>query len=209
MEFLETDFKDNRPPSRRVSLYNKDGILTDIALAKYPKLPQYSLGLLSNNFQNNPFANIGKEDFTIKFPEEIIYQIRNIQNNSALFQETSPEQIILDFLKKQNIDFPEFNLATIGKTPHTVVWDKKKINAPMLIHIPLIEHKGYHNSWNPEASLWSNTFNFIYTEDNAKKLSGLSEYMFNEAHQAIERAIGEWLEEHATYTIPLSNEAIA
>ena len=102
MEFLETDFKDNRPPSRRVSLYNKDDILTDIDLARYPKLPQHSLRLLSNNFQDNPFMNIGKGDFVIKFPEEIIHQIRDLQNNFKPFGKTLPEKIISDFLKKQN-----------------------------------------------------------------------------------------------------------
>jgi len=30
MEFLETDFKENRPPSRKVTIHNKDGLLTDI-----------------------------------------------------------------------------------------------------------------------------------------------------------------------------------
>lgn len=102
MEFLETDFKDNRPPSRKVSTYNKDGILTDIDLTKYPKLSQYSLGLLSDNFQSNPFENIGKGNFAIKFPEEIIHRIRNIQNNQVLFEETTPERIIFEFLKKYN-----------------------------------------------------------------------------------------------------------
>lgn len=102
MEFLETDFKDNRPPSRRVSLYNKDGILTDIDLTKYQKLHQLSLRLLSDNFQNNHFTNIGKGDFVIKFPKEVIHQIRNFQNNPLLFEKTSPEKIISDFLKKQN-----------------------------------------------------------------------------------------------------------
>lgn len=105
------------------------------------------------------------------------------------------------FLKKQNIDFPEIDLSTIGKTPHSIVWDKQKIDAPMLIHIPLINHKGYENNWDPETSLWSNTMNFVYSEANAKKLTGLSEYMFNEAHEAIERAIAEWLQEHANHTV--------
>lgn len=103
MEFLETDFKDNRPPSRKISLYNKDGILTDIGLAKYPKLPQHSLRLFSDNFQNNPFTNIGKGDFVIEFPEEILRQIRNLQNNPLPFEKKPPEQIILDFLKKQKL----------------------------------------------------------------------------------------------------------
>ena len=102
MEFLETDFKDNRPPSRRVTFNNKDGILTDIDLARYPKLPQYSLRLLSNNFQDNPFMNIGKGDLVIKFPEEIIHQIRDLQNNFKHFEKALPEQIISDYLKKQN-----------------------------------------------------------------------------------------------------------
>jgi hypothetical protein len=28
MEFLETDFRENRPPSRKVTFHNKDGLLT-------------------------------------------------------------------------------------------------------------------------------------------------------------------------------------
>lgn len=103
MEFLETDFKENRPPSRRVSVYNKEGILTDIDLAKYPKLNQYFLGLLSDNFQSAPFENIGKGDFIIKFPEDIVNQLKEIQNNSPLFEKSLSEQIIIDFFKKQNL----------------------------------------------------------------------------------------------------------
>lgn len=93
MEFLETDFKDNRPPSRKISLYNKDGILTDIGLAKYPKLPQHSLRLLSDNFQNNPFTNIGKGDFVVEFPEEILRQIRNLQNNPLPFEKNRQSKL--------------------------------------------------------------------------------------------------------------------
>lgn len=108
-----------------------------------------------------------------------------------------------DYLTKNNIDFPEFDLSTIGRTPHTVLWDKKKIDSPMLIHIPLINHLGYEKNWDPETSLWSNTLNFMYSEANAKKLSGLSEYMFNEARATIEKAIGEWLQEHADHTVAI------
>lgn len=123
MEFLETDFRDNRPPSRRVSLYNKDGILTDIDLTKYPKLHQYSLRLLSDKFQNtNSFANIGKGDYTIKFPEEFVDQIRNLQNNPLLFKKDSTKTIALDFFKKQNFlnkDKATKDILDIIKDPKT------------------------------------------------------------------------------------------
>jgi hypothetical protein len=62
MEFLETDFHVNRPPSRKISFRNNDGLLTDIRLSKYPKLNEHALNSLLSNFQKNPFANICNEN---------------------------------------------------------------------------------------------------------------------------------------------------
>jgi len=62
MEFLETDFHVNRPPSRKISFRNNDGLLTDIRLSKYPRLNEQAINSLLSNFQKNPFANICKED---------------------------------------------------------------------------------------------------------------------------------------------------
>ena len=84
MEFLETDFKENRPPSRKVTFHNKDGLLTDIDLEKYPKLSQYAIALLGSNFENNPLTNVGKEDFVVRLPNDIIQEVRQIQNNSPI-----------------------------------------------------------------------------------------------------------------------------
>jgi len=119
MEFLETDFKDNRPPSRRVSLYNKDGILTDIDLAKYPKLPQYSSRLLSDSFQNNPFTNIGKGDYAINYSEEdTLPQIGNSQNNSKDFYDE-----LYDLWKnKQVLDKQDFYLYFLDIKYENIVY---------------------------------------------------------------------------------------
>jgi len=111
-----------------------------------------------------------------------------------------------DYLQKKNIKFPEIDLSMVGKKPYTIIWDASNSEVPMLIHLPLINHPTYKNNWDPETSLWSNTFNFIYSEENAKKLSGLSEVMFNEAHSAIENAIGEWLANQATNITELPAE---
>ena len=62
MEFLETDFHVNRPPSRKITFRNNDGLLTDIRLSKYPRLNEQAISSLLSNFQKNPFVNICTED---------------------------------------------------------------------------------------------------------------------------------------------------
>ena len=106
MEFLETDFKENRPPSRKVTIHNKDGLLTDIELGKYPKLSQYAIALLSSNFENNPLTNVGKEDFVVRLPHDIIQEVKQIQNNSPLFDDSISKRI-LEFLQKQKFQNKE------------------------------------------------------------------------------------------------------
>ena len=106
MEFLETDFKENRPPSRKVNFYNKDGLLTDIDLGKYPRLSQYAVTLLSSNFENNPFINVGKEDFVVRLPQEIIQPVKQIQSNSPPFDDSISKRI-LEFLQKQKFQNKE------------------------------------------------------------------------------------------------------
>jgi hypothetical protein len=101
MEFLETDFKENRPPSRKVTIHNKDGLLTDIELGKYPKLSRYAIALLSSNFETNPLTNVGKEDFVVRLPHDIIQEVRRIQNSSPILDDAT-SKLIMSFYKNKN-----------------------------------------------------------------------------------------------------------
>jgi hypothetical protein len=109
MEFLETDFRENRPPSRKVTFHNKDRLLTDIDLGKYPKLSQYAIALLSSNFEHNPLTSLGKEDFAVRVSHDIIQGVKEIQNNSPLFNNSddSISKRILEFLQKQKFQNKE------------------------------------------------------------------------------------------------------
>jgi len=113
MEFLETDFKGKRPPSRKIFFTQKEGILTDIDLAKYPKLNQRALALLASNFQNDPFSNLTREDFAVKFPEAIIRDIRNPELSS-------PEKLITAFLKERRLP----NRAIVLKEVQNTIREK-------------------------------------------------------------------------------------
>jgi hypothetical protein len=94
MEFLETDFKGKRPPSRKVLIRNSQDAITDVMLSKYSRLNNIALRLIERNFDPNPFSTVGKNDFIIKLPENLITQILNKQE---------PERLISDFLKSLQI----------------------------------------------------------------------------------------------------------
>ncbi|MFA5015364.1 MAG: AAA domain-containing protein [Actinomycetota bacterium] len=74
MEFLETDFKTKRNPSRKIIFRNKD-LLTSISLFKYEKLKKMLVEAISENFNGNKISNITKGKFTIKLSEETVEKI--------------------------------------------------------------------------------------------------------------------------------------
>lgn len=106
MEFLESDFKSGRPPSRKIAIYDKKQIFTGIKLDNYSNLNKNALSLLHNKFKKNPFTNIKKGKYTLKFPKDIIEQIKE-KKNQPNFSLSQVLQIVLDFLKKRNIPHKE------------------------------------------------------------------------------------------------------
>ncbi len=111
-EFLETDFKENRPPSRKITFHNKDGLLTDINLSKYPKLIRHAIALLSSKFEKNPLTNVGKDDFVIKLPQHIIQGVKAIQNSSMVLDDSTSKRI-LEFLQRQQFQKKETILSEV------------------------------------------------------------------------------------------------
>ena len=110
MEFLETDFHVNRPPSRKISFRNNDGLLTDIRLSKYPRLNEQAINSLLSNFQKNPFANICKEDSPntrkAKYEDDGIFQLSPSDDATNSFYDE-----IYDLWKnKQVLDKQDFYL---------------------------------------------------------------------------------------------------
>ncbi len=98
------------------------------------------------------------------------------------------------YLETHMIPFPQMDLTTAGKQPYTIMWDKTK-DAPVIIHVPLIERSAYHTNWDPESSLFTNTLNFTYTTAQAKMLSGLAQLMAAEVNDALLDTIVTWIHE--------------
>lgn len=94
MEFLETDFREKRPPSRKVSIRNPQDVLTVIKLSKYARLNNVALKLLETNFNPNPFSTVGKNDFVVKLPESLI---------TPILSSEEPDRLVSDFLKSLQI----------------------------------------------------------------------------------------------------------
>ncbi len=161
MEFLETDFKENRPPSRKVTLHNKDGLLTDIDLEKYPKLIQYAVALLSNNFENNPLTNVGKEDFVVKLPHEIIQEVKQIQDNSPLFDDSKSKRI-LEFLQKQKFRDKENILRDVRDKIKTT--DRLDIASYLSKYVVLDFYDELYDLWKNKQVLEKQDF-YIYFFD--------------------------------------------
>jgi hypothetical protein len=100
------------------------------------------------------------------------------------------------YVKDEKIDFPLFDLNTVGKKPYTIAWNQQKIDSPAVLYIPMIGHQGYHNNWDPEGDLFSNTFNFTYTRPQAELLSGLGAYMFRATRDAFIEMLFDWIKQH-------------
>ncbi len=104
MEFLETDFREKRPPSRKISIRNSQDVLTDIRLSKYARLNIVALKLLERNFEPNPFSTVGKNDFVVKLPENLI---------APILSSEEPDRLVSDFLKSLQIPDRETVLRAI------------------------------------------------------------------------------------------------
>ncbi|MCG6534129.1 MAG: AAA domain-containing protein [Syntrophales bacterium LBB04] len=102
MEFLESDFKEKRAPARRINFWNKDGLLTDISLNRYPDLNEKALGLLSD-FQKNPFNKVDRSDFTIKFSQEVIETVKAYRRTDGTFHIGKVEKCLRDFLQRLSL----------------------------------------------------------------------------------------------------------
>ena len=79
MEFIETDFKSNRPPSRRI-VFTRDDLVSDIKLDKYPKLNQTAFNLLRNSFRTTHLKNVNPRSFFLPFPPECVKRVRNLSD---------------------------------------------------------------------------------------------------------------------------------
>lgn len=117
MEFLETDFREKRPPSRKILIRNSQDALTDISLSKYSRLNNITLRLLEKNFDPNPFFSVGKSDFVVKLPENLIAQILSTEE---------PERLISDFLKSKQVSDRDSVLKSILEPIK-----KKKVRDPL------------------------------------------------------------------------------
>lgn len=100
------------------------------------------------------------------------------------------------YVEGHNIPFPSIDLKTVGKKNYTILWDKDKKEAPIIIHVPLVERASYHNNWDPESALFTNTFNFTYTTAQATMLSGLAQIMAEDVNNALIDTIVTWIYEH-------------
>ncbi len=100
MEFLETDFKEKRPPSRRILTRNSQDALTDISLSRYSRLNNLALRLLEKNFDPNPFSSVGKSDFEVNLPDTLV---------SEILRTEEPDRLVSEFLKSKRV--PDRNAA--------------------------------------------------------------------------------------------------
>ena len=76
MEFIETDFKSNRPPSRRI-VFTRDDLVSDIKLDRYHKLNQTAIDLLRNSFRTAHLKSVSPKSFFVPFPSECVNRIGN------------------------------------------------------------------------------------------------------------------------------------
>ena len=84
MEFLESDFRSNRLPSRRIEFDIEEGKKI-IDLLKYNDFESKAFKCFTDKFSSNGLK-IGKNQFIIKLPNEIITKILDVikKNNYVI-----------------------------------------------------------------------------------------------------------------------------
>ncbi|MFH1492781.1 MAG: AAA domain-containing protein, partial [Candidatus Omnitrophota bacterium] len=105
MEFLESDFKKRRSPSRKIA-YRKKDLLVTTPLFKYDTLKKKITECINENFNSNKLVNITKDKFTIKLPEDVIEKI-NDDIEQIEFTDVQIEGIVQKVEKHIGKHFPD------------------------------------------------------------------------------------------------------
>lgn len=101
-----------------------------------------------------------------------------------------------DYARRHNLPFPTIDYEKALSQTLTVFDDGA--GKPIVIYIPLMKNSNYDAQFNPwdymDVTGFLNTFNFIYTPENAKLVDGLATYTIHESAQIIKDAIATAVE---------------
>lgn len=105
MEFLETDFKRRRNPSRKIVGRTKN-LLTAIPLYKYDKINRFVVDAITSNFESNKFQNIERGKFTVKVSSKFMEKV-SADLDALDFENFNPEAFVQVVDKHIEKNFPD------------------------------------------------------------------------------------------------------
>lgn len=98
------------------------------------------------------------------------------------------------FARTHNIAFPpiDYSKVTLPCSVHAQ-WSDPHV--PVIIYCPLVAQNGYAQGWDPHQEDFTSTFNFKYTPEQTKLLSGLATYSLKESQELLVDTIKKVIEQ--------------
>ncbi|MGE0206702.1 MAG: hypothetical protein AB7R69_02520 [Candidatus Babeliales bacterium] len=150
-------------------------------------------------------------DFNLPFPPVLraarAVDIIIVYDASANIQ-GAPELLkARDYALKKGLKFPPINLEIIDKQFVSVLEDPEDPEVPVIIYFPRIKNNCYSPHFDPDFCIaydYCNTFNFNYSAEEAKLLTGFAEFTIKENVDVVAHAINRVLERKYGYEKPIS-----
>lgn len=104
--------------------------------------------------------------------------------------------LVVAYMQSRGIPFPAVDVAHVLDDVCTIYYPEEGLNAPIVIYMPLIKNAEYRNAagqeFDPEittAGGYSDTFNFKYSPEQVRELSGATAYTFATSIEKLKEAV--------------------
>lgn len=115
-----------------------------------------------------------------------------------------------DYAIRNGLKFPPIDLDVVDKKTVSVFSDPNDSDTPVIIYFPRIKNNNYSTSFDPDYCIahdYCNTFNFSYSPEEAKLLTGFAEFSIKEHQNLVKQTIAQVLETKYGYSNIITHEA--
>jgi cytosolic phospholipase A2 len=114
--------------------------------------------------------------------------------DASQFINGAPElKCVESYARANNIKFPVIDYTNMGTKPISIFRNEQDPSVPVVIYMPRVKNNGYSQTFDPSENIAKNgyarTDNFVYTAEQVRELSGLTEFNMKESKQALAQAL--------------------
>ncbi|MGB8467742.1 MAG: hypothetical protein WCE21_01955 [Candidatus Babeliales bacterium] len=108
------------------------------------------------------------------------------------------------YAERHGLKFPRINYDLVASKHISVWYEPRDPQTPMIVYIPRIANDSFPVDFNPDDCIrnsFCSTFNFTYTQEQARLLCGFSKYIMTTEQQTIKDAIAYILKRKYGYAV--------